>query len=90
MNPSKMFKKNMLFLSKKKGMEIAELEECINKPEGYLADCESLNLDDCVEIATYIQAPLQDMVYIDLEKLTKAKGIDLCYRDGQWVNGRQA
>lgn len=91
MTPTRMFIKNVRYLARIRGMQISEIEDYLHKSRGYLAgiysaENRSLKLDDCVELAMFLQAPLQDMVYHDLLKVTKERGINLQHQNGQWVN----
>ena len=92
MTPTRMFIKNVRYLARIRGLQISEIEDFLHKSRGFLASKYSaengtMKLDDCVELAMFLQAPLQDMVFHDLLKATKERGINLQYQNGQWING---
>ncbi len=89
MNPSRIFIKNVRYLARIRGLQIGEVEEHLGKARGHLANIyssgRSLKLHECVELAQYLQAPLQDMVYQDLKKVTTDHGINLKWEQGRWT-----
>ena len=89
MNPSRVFIKNVRYLARIRGLQISEIEDYLGKSKGYLANVytsgRSLKLHECVELAMFLQAPLQDMVYHDLKKVAADHGFELKWEQGRWT-----